>query len=107
MSEEILSREQSVEEYLRKLQNLEFPASLDRSKYVVVSGKNQLIAREQSDNGLEFYKTCDTVAYARFCIPRIDVFMTHYLNVRDATLGKTELYDGLGRKIEKSEKEQL
>jgi len=62
MSEEIISRERSVEEYVRKLSSLEFPASLDRSKYVFVPSKNKLIAFEQSDNGLDFHATRECVA---------------------------------------------
>ncbi len=107
MSDEILSREQSVEEYLRRLQNLEFPATLDRSRYVVVHGKNLLIAREQSDNGLYFHAAREGLVHEGYRLPKIDVFMRHYCNVQDAALGKTELYDGNGRKIEKGEAESL
>lgn len=59
-----------------------------------------LIALGQSDNGLDFSAMRKCVVREGYKMPRIDAFMTHYCNVRDAALGKTELYDGNSRKIE-------
>ena len=44
MSSELVEREKGVENYLRELPGLEFPACLDRKAYLVVPGKQRLIA---------------------------------------------------------------
>lgn len=107
MSNEIVSRERSVEEYVRELPSLEFPKCVDRSAYIIVPEKQRIIARKQMFNELQFHAAREQCAYQELQMSRIDVFIEHYCNVHDAALGKTELYDGNGKTIHKNEGEQL
>jgi hypothetical protein len=105
MSSELVEREKGVENYLRELPGLEFPACLDRKAYLVVPGKQRLIAVEQAYNGFQFWQARGRVVCQGLQMSSISAFLAHYCNVRDAALGNTELYDGVGKAWKKTEAE--
>ena len=66
-----------------------------------------IIRKEEELKGKNWTTTHFKLAENGLYMPRIDHFMTHYLNVKAAASGKATLYDGKGNTIPKSEAKEL
>lgn len=71
--------------------------------YIVVEGKNGVIAKRQNYNGLNWQTALETVARDGLLVPRIDFFMQHFLNVREAAHGRKTLVDVAGNRLSLTE----
>ena len=95
--------EEGVEEVM---QDLQFPVK-NLQDYIRVAGTGYVIAKAQTDNGLQYEPTHIQVLQRGLEIPIPALFTTHLLNVINAKKGKLQLYDGLGQVLGNSEVEQI
>ncbi|MBU2523515.1 MAG: hypothetical protein KKE23_04495 [Nanoarchaeota archaeon] len=82
-------------------------ANINLSDYIQIPSRNLLIRKEEELKGETWNDIHFKLAENGLFMPRIDVFMAHFVNVRNSYNGKSELYDGSGKSLSKSETEDL
>jgi len=83
------------------------PINLDKSKYVRIPGTNFLIAKEETHKGKNWNDTQYALSDEGLFMPSPAIFMPYFVNVRDASQGKVQLYDGNNTILSKAETEDL
>jgi len=71
--------------------NVQVNAQINPHDYIQVPQHNIVIAREMGYRGKNWYETLDALAGDGLIMPRIDHFMTHFMNVREAASGEVDL----------------
>ncbi len=73
------------------------------SDYIVVPQYDILIAKRETHQGKNWQESIELLAQEGRYMPRIDEFMQHFLNMRDAVAGRMILHDGAGAIINQAE----
>lgn len=72
---------------------LVLPDGLDKSQYIKVPNTNLVIGRQELYKGQNWEGAHRELATQGLFMPRVNTFMRHFLNVRDASNGVSTLYD--------------
>ena len=83
------------------------PANINQRDYIRIPGTNTLIAREETNKGLNWDDTHFTLQDSGLYMPSQKLFMPYFLNVIEAAKGNTTLYDGANNPIPRDEAEDL
>jgi hypothetical protein len=79
----------------------------NKERYILIPQHNIYIDREISYKGLEWENTHAELGKQGLFMPRIDHFMTHFMNVRSAADSTGILYDGNGGPLQNDEAKDL
>ena len=71
--------------------------------FIKIPEKSQVIAKRPDYNNLNWQQALEKSQESNLILPRIDVFMQHYLNLKEAANGKRPIYDAAGKLIDKDE----
>ena len=104
--EERLDARKKPEEVV-KPEKVAVSADFDPSQYVLVPEHNVLIAKEATLKEKKWRETHFELAKDGLYMPRIDVFMQHFKNVRDAYSGERSLFNGNNAELSDSELDHL
>ncbi len=83
------------------------PSSIDLEKYIQIPKTNIIIAREETLKGKNWNQSHDELKLQSLFMPEIPMFLSHFLNVKEAYEGKTKLYLASGKELNKAETEDL
>jgi len=76
--------------------------------YIYVPQRHLLIKKTEFESEmLDWNVTHYVLAQNGLIMPQIDVFMTHFVNLRDAAQGKLMLYDGNGSPVKREESRDI
>jgi len=79
----------------------------DLENYVLVPDTDVLIAKRQSHNNLDWYKTHETLQKESLFMPTPTLFIKYFMSVKSASEDQQILYDGNARQIGKKEADEL
>lgn len=83
------------------------PKNLDGSKYIQVPGTNILIAREETHKNSNWTEAHYNLFDEGLFMPSPSLFVPYFINVRDASQGKVQLYDGNNTPLSRADTEDL
>lgn len=83
------------------------PKNLVGAKYIQIPGANILIAKEETYKGKNWTDTHYALSDEGLFMPSPKLFVPYFINVRDASQGKVQLYDGNNRPLSTDETEDL
>jgi len=83
------------------------PSTIDSEKYLQIPNTNIIIAREETFKGKDWYQTHEELKKENLFMPTIPLFISHFMNVKNAYDKKTKLYTASGRELSRSDTENL
>ena len=81
--------------------------NVDKSTFVYIPQKDVYIGKREILYGEKWKETHYKLDEKGFFMPRIDVLMTHFMNVKEAAEGGRELYDRNGNSLQREESREL
>ncbi len=82
-------------------------ANINKSDYVRIPGKNILIRKEEIFRGKNWTDTHYELSDNGLFMPSPEIFIPYFLNVKNASEGKSKLYDGNNHELPRNDVEDI